>query len=1211
LEEKNSVAPLSIIGSGSTQVQSFTEEMQQASFGMGVGLFGIALGTSFLNEIATYMTQTEGATVDSLYSIVLNSSVGQTAKYYPNYLTNAQFADRLAANLLGAKGAVVADDSWQAGADWAKAALDGGMTRAEVAKMAVEAVAAIPTDDASYGAAVATFNNKVAVSEYYTLTAGGSSTNITNLGAILDTITAATDVTDTAALQAIVDSSAVSTTGETFTLTTGADSKTGTSGNDTFDASLSSSSMTFGPADTIDGGAGTDTLTIISNAAGSYSAGSMKNIEVINLTASGGATTLALAGVTGVQKVNNSGSTVDVTVSGLVSLATEVAIANTSATSSTTVEFATATVAGSADTATISVSGLGHATTNGTDFISVAGVETLNIKATGGASTIDTLTTAAATKYVVSGDQNLTVGATLGGTVLTVDASALTGALTITTDAATAMTVTGGSGNDSFTFTGTNAVNDSINAGAGNDTVTFAANLATTDTVNGGDGTDTLQLTTALATGYTKPATATITNFEVLKLSNALAGDLTVANIQAGITTLDLNAGSGAQTVTMEAGAQNVKIGASNTGALVIQDTGTATTDSVTVTNTGTADDMFDTNNLTITGFETLNLVGTGKGAATTQDLGTLTVTADSGGTATVNFSGSNTFTTTGAITAAVIDASGLTGTAVLTMGAAAVGATKITGGSNGDTLVGIAATATSIDGGAGNDTITGGSGNDTLVGGDGNDSITAGAGNDSINAGAGNDTIVMAGNLATGDVIDGGDGTDTISMTTAGLSTIAGYSISAVTNLNNAISNVERLLVSDQFNVGAAFDMARLDSISYITLANGITGAEEISGLTNGATIVVNADNDNDADILTLSLGDSTGTTDTLNYTMTQAATDDYGVLAVSGVETLNITANEATADATVRVATLGLNITTATAGTTVNFLGTESITVDTAIAAQTIDATQMGAGTAFIMTNTTGSGLSQTIRTGSGADTIYGGGGADTIDAGAGADSIMGGTGADSITAGDGADTIVGGSGNDTIILTESTASSDHVRLDFSEAGAHIDTIIGFTTGATSSGGDVISLDISELAAAATAGGVRTAALNEFVELFDGAAVTAGAATLQLITGAATVTDSTDIIGLQGSVFSSTSEVEDALEVGGSFALVVHADGTDAGDGFFIVYSNGTDAKVAVVYAAAETAADTDFEVGDLKVVDLATITGVSAITATTFDSTNFVFV
>lgn len=1038
---------------------------------------------------------------------------------------------------------------------------------------------ALMTSDATVGTVASAVNDSVATAYSYSITTTNNSTNLATLQA--------------------ADEPAVAS-GQTFTLTTGADTKTGTTGDDTFDGSLSGTSETFGPADNLDGGAGTDTLTIIADTGATYSAGSLKNMEIVSLNTSA-ASTLSLTGVTGVTSVINTGSTADVVISGIGSLSTVATIANTSATSSTSVAYAAAAVAGTSDTATIILNGVAHATTNATDNITVAGVETLNIQTKSSASTIDTMVTAAATKYVITGDQDLTFGAAVPATVVTVDANAFTGALTMTTGAALT-TITGGTGNDSITMGGA-AGAESVSAAAGNDTVTFAANLTNTDTVAGGDGTDTLVVTSALASAYVAPTTATISGFETLKLSNALGAALSTATLQAGITTVDLNLGSGAFAVTMEAGDKTVKIGAANTGTLTVNDTGTATTDTLAVTNTGAAASMFGAaaGGLTVAGFETVTISGTGTGVATTQAATAISVTADTGGTATVNFTGSNKFTTTGSITAAVINASGLTGEANLVMGAAGTSVTSITGSAMGDTLLGD--TSSSIDGGAGNDSIVGGATNDTLSGGDGLDTITSGAGNDSISGGAGNDTIIMAANFATSDVIDGGDGTDTLSMTTANATTVAGYSISAVTALNAALTSVEGLTISDQFNVGSAFDMARMDSMTTITLADGITGAEEISGLANNTTVNVNADNNNDADILTLTLADSTGSSDAISYTMTQAATDDYGVLAVSGVETLNLTANEATANAAVRVATLGLNITTATAGTTVNIAGTESVTIDTAIAAQTITSTTTGA---FIMTNATGSSLAQTITSGAGADTIYGGGGVDTISTGAAADSLNGGTGADILNGGEGADTINGGSGNDVITLTETTATVDDVVISYSEAGLYVDSVTGFTTTAT---GDEIQLSEGALELAGTSG-IHTATTN-FQALDANTDAAAGAGTVQVLTTSSlTAAGAANIFVLSAAVFGDVSEVEDALESGGSFQLAIST--TDAvtaqHDAFVVVYSDGTNAYVASARINTDASTNGLFAAGALDVNNLVTLSGVTSIAATTFAGGNF---
>ena len=69
---------------------------------------------------------------------------------------------------------------------------------------------------------------------------------------------------------------------------------------------------------------------------------------------------------------------------------------------------------------------------------------------------------------------------------------------------------------------------------------------------------------------------------------------------------------------------------------------------------------------------------------------------------------------------------------------------------------------AITVDGGAGNDTLTGGDGNDVLLGGDGDDVIDGGRGNDVVNLGAGDDTFLW--NPGEGsDSVVGGTGFDTM----------------------------------------------------------------------------------------------------------------------------------------------------------------------------------------------------------------------------------------------------------------------------------------------------------------------------------------------------------------------------------------------------------------------------------------------------------------
>ena len=378
-------------------------------------------------------------------------------------------------------------------------------------------------------------------------------------------------------------------------------------------------------------------------------------------------------------------------------------------------------------------------------------------------------------------------------------------------------------------------------------------------------------------------------------------------------------------------------------------------------------------------------------------------------------FTGSN-VATVGAITAKTINASGLSTTGAFTtfsMGAAAVGVTTITGSEGRDTLVGDA--SSTINGNGGNDTITGGSGIDVLSGGDGNDGITTNGGSDTVSGGDGNDTITLAGNLSAADKIDGGDGTDTMSVTNASLTALKALTLTEANTFNTNLVSVETLTVTDALNQ-TSFDLGYLEGVTRVNLGAGITGAEALAGLTNGFTVDTVAAL---SAVLTAGVtGAAAGTSDSLNVVLSGAADIDYISIAVADVETLTIDASETTANATVRAATLGIaNSATAVAAggsgaaQTVNIIGTESLTIDTAIAAATINASGMGArtaatagltmGAAFTATATipgqtiTGSGGVDVLRTSTGTDTVDGGAGNDTIHGSVKADSIDGGAG------------------------------------------------------------------------------------------------------------------------------------------------------------------------------------------------------------------------
>jgi len=192
----------------------------------------------------------------------------------------------------------------------------------------------------------------------------------------------------------------------------------------------------------------------------------------------------------------------------------------------------------------------------------------------------------------------------------------------------------------------------------------------------------------------------------------------------------------------------------------------------------------------------------------------------------------------------------------------------------------------------------------------------------------------------------------------------------------------------------------------------------------------------------------------------------------------------------------------------------------------------------------------------------------------------------------------------------LTEATAAVDDVVLNYSESGAYVDTITGFTTTAT---GDEIQLSLAALETAGTSG-VHTSAVNfammgaTLAEATTAEDVAAGAAVVQVLTTGAAASTTASVFVLSAGVIGSAAELEDALEVGGSYALAIDADRDIVDNAFIAVYTDGTDAHVASVRINSVGGADTDFEAGNLVAKDMAVISGVSSIASTTFAAGNF---
>lgn len=885
------------------------------------------------------------------------------------------------------------------------------------------------------------------------------------------------------------------TTGTTYTLTTGIDLKTGTSGGDTFDGSVNANgTATLTSVDVLDGAGGNDSL--VAEMTGSTIAPTVKNIEAVEIIGGGAAaSTFNMVNVSESPTVLVRNSSQTVTIDSFsgdsVTMRDQAADLTINVTNTSAV---------GANTFTLNLSGAQSDDTGGSDvaLVQMAGADTSGIETvvvdSGGsnANFLDSLTsvngadTSTIATLNVTGAQALTITTGLNTSVKTLDASATTGGVTASFATTTTATLTGGAGNDALTLTAS-AGDVSVTAGEGNDVVALTGGSFTTaDSIDGGAGTaDRLDVIAADAEAIVATLTNT-TNFEQLSLNTAgtAAGSIN-ATYFGTIDTVRLDAGTaGAYGVTMGAGAKTLNIATTNQtlgGTLTVTDTGTASTDSLTIIdrNTTSATNNFAGRAITSAGYETVT-VNTGSAATLAQTLGVITITGDATNTAqTINVAGANALTIGAASSNSSglfsIDASGMTaqaaGTATFTMAAptfaGVTGTVSITGSAGQDVLLGHASAANTINGGAGVDTVTGGSAADSLSGGAGNDSITGGGGNDivsggdgndtivmttagtvTVDGGAGNDTINMAGTLSASDSLVGGDGTDNLMINAAATATTAA-----------GVSGFETLTVDGGGGGAVTQDMVQFTGNTGFTRINfGATAASTVSFTNVGSTVA------------TLGLGDvalASGTvTRLVDTTADTLAIDATGLTAARVVTALSIANEETVSIATGSVAAGDLTITTLTANdiksltvtgagdltvtnsigsgaslATINAVaatGTITLLADTSVVDMTITGS-LSAG------NTITGGTGSDVMTGGDAvDSLTGGNGADNISGGGGADVLLGGIGNDTISGGIGDDTITGGAGNDTITFGD--GADDAV---FAAVGSNgVDSIADFVT-------------------------------------------------------------------------------------------------------------------------------------------------------------------
>lgn len=507
----------------------------------------------------------------------------------------------------------------------------------------------------------------------------------------------------------VADDEQVSKPGETFYLTADRDSLVGTSGDDVFRATTAEDMDDF---DTVDGGAGNDTLEVYTGDALKGTFTNIENLVVAGTTAavsydlSSFSKSFTLKADAATKVMNVAGQKLVMDGVGAKALTVEMAanqasveLVSQNRTGENTFTLnkgdALKSVSLTLDEAASSVKFAGT---------KVGSIETLAVKAvessTANVATVDLTSLAGLKDITVTGDASVTLSAVNMATKLeTLDASNTTGGVTVDGKLANTAAFTGGEGNDTITLGASTQAHD---MGAGDDTVTITDALGKGVSINGGDGIDTLEMTINIAKDFR--VGDAITGFETLKLTTGTGtvdmdnfGDInhviagsqaaTIKNIDSN-GTIEFNDNSAAMTVTVK-GADKADNASDVLNVTIADDNG------VTVQT------------LTVGDVENINITADDTDLVTGGTVATHTLTLAAGKATSVTVSGDAKLTLNlDAVSTAIkdINASGNTGGLTVDLGSTLKDVT-VTGSSADDT----------ITMGIGN-TVTGGEGKDTFI---------------------------------------------------------------------------------------------------------------------------------------------------------------------------------------------------------------------------------------------------------------------------------------------------------------------------------------------------------------------------------------------------------------------------------------------------------------------------------------------------------------
>jgi hypothetical protein len=838
---------------------------------------------------------------------------------------------------------------------------------------------------------------------------------------------------------------------------------TGSSGDD----SITAGSLTAN--DTIDGGAGADTLTMAAAALTTQLA-DVSNVETFKFSASTAATTMDVSklsdGITSIEMdVSDGSDNTTVQANTITNLASQTVTLKHSANDASTsgdADGVSHTITGATDTTSDSVAVIANAISTpalrlGIDALDVGNYETVNLTSTASTSVtaneITDLTATSATTINLDGDADLTT--TIGGGALTtLNASGMTGALTGTLSA-DKVAVTLGSKSSTVNFGTSMDNNDSVTGGAGTaDTVTAtmtgktattgALTISAVENINmttSGNNTFNLAGVTGTGTFAVTDNVQTITGFDLGQtISLGLVGDASATSAEIDVTAADATGTNDTLNVAVEntVGATTAIIDASSIEnlALTVNSTNAANLDLTTFEGTGVT--LGVKSGVTATG--AVDLANTHKNTTSVVSTYAAAVTVDmSNNTSGVAYTGvgSGVQTVTGTSKADTVTIGSTGGVVHVISGGAGTDTVNLTGKAGLADVGSIDVETINLDVAAGNDiTITTSFGtgvdNVNVTGGNALSTLTTGTiVNEvkTVNAGsfAGNiKTTIADDQLDTTVVITGGALTsDEVSVTTANAATT--YALSS--------TGVEILRVDSNAAAATTVSVAAATGLATVEVDMGANTAAQtftVSNLAGTETLVLKAtDNATANHTLVASLADNTGASDTIKFQMGTGTIDAGGKLQAVDIETVTVdAANAANIDLS------GLSM--ATAGQVMNLTVTGDSQLDvSAINADvtTIDASGMSTGGSFI----------QAGRSGTAATTYTGSTGGDTFIMSASGDTITGGTGTDTLDVNKSA--ILGGLNIDLTNTTDQIVSFNGSATSGTVTGFENVDVSGFT--------------------------------------------------------------------------------------------------------------------------------------------------------------------